>query len=227
MRNKLLLACCCVLFSFGLITAQPAFYKEVQKFKALDSIHTPLKHAILFIGSSSFTKWVDVQDYFPTRPIVNRAFGGSTLPDVIRYANEIIFPYQPRQIIIYCGENDIAGSDSITAQIVFNRFKQLFQIIRARLPKAAIAYVSMKPSPSREKFWPKIVEGNSLIKKYLGTKKHATFIDVYSKMFNEDGSVMKDIFIEDNLHMNAKGYAIWQKVMEPYLLPLTTSTIQR
>jgi lysophospholipase L1-like esterase len=193
------------------------FWKDIQMFKKHDSSSFPPKHAILFTGSSSFTKWVDVQEYFPRYPIVNRAFGGSSLPDMIRYADDIIFPYQPKQIIIYCGENDIAGADSITAKIVFNRFKQLFELIRNRLPGVHIAYVSMKPSPSREKFWPKILEANLAIKNYLKTKRRTAFIDVYYKMFNKDGTVMKDIFVEDNLHMNAKGYVIWQKIIEPYL----------
>ena len=202
------------------VSAQGApFLEEVQAFKKLDSIHPPVKNAILLIGSSSFTRWVDVQDYFPNFPIVNRGFGGSTLPDVIHYAEEVIFPYAPKQILIYCGENDLSSADSVTATMVFNRFKQLFQIIRTRLPKVSVAFVSMKPSPSRERLRPKMVEGNNLIKNYLKKKKNTEFIDVYSKMFDLNGIVMKDIFIKDNLHMNAKGYAIWQKIIAPYLLP--------
>ena len=217
--------CCSVLlvaFGCGLlnhaIAQVPPFYNDVQVFKKMDSVQAPAKNAILFVGSSSFTKWKDAQDYFPAHTIVNRAFGGSSLPDMIRYADDIIFSYQPKQIVIYCGENDFATSDTVTAAIVFNRFKQLFQLIRKRMPAVSIAYVSIKPSPSRERLWPKMVEGNALIKKYLKHKKYTAFIDVYHAMLKEDGKVMQDIFLEDNLHMNAKGYAIWQRVMEPYLL---------
>ena len=64
-----------------------------------------------------------------------------------------------------------------------------------------------------------MVEGNELIKNYLKKKKNTAFIDVYPKMFDQNGMVMKDIFLKDNLHMNAKGYAIWQKIIAPYLLP--------
>jgi lysophospholipase L1-like esterase len=132
--------------------------------------------------------------------------------------DDIVFPYQPKQVVIYCGENDIASADTVSATIVFNRFKQLFQLLRNRLPGIPIAFVSIKPSPSRERHWPKMVEANLLIKKYLKQNRATAYIDVYHAMFNKDGTVMKDIFTEDNLHMNAKGYAIWQKVMEPYLL---------
>ena len=112
---------------------QPAFWDDIQAFKKQDSVSFPPKNAILFIGSSSFTKWTDVQKYFPGYTIINRGFGGSSLPDLIRYANEIVFPYQPKQIVIYCGENDLARSDTVTAELVVKRFRQLFTIIRNKL----------------------------------------------------------------------------------------------
>ena len=171
MRNKKILLSCFLLLLCVTLKAQAPFYEEIQQFKKLDSIHFPPKNAILFVGSSSFRKWTDLQDYFPAYTIINRGFGGSGLPDVIRYANDIIFPYQPKQIIVYCGENDLASADSISSEIVFDRFKQLFLLIRTQLPNVPIAFVSMKPSPSREKLWPKMIAGNSLIKKYLNKQK--------------------------------------------------------
>ena len=219
MKKKILLSCCSLIMAFVLLKAQTPFYNDIQHFKKLDSAQFPPQHAILFVGSSSFTKWKDMQDYFPGYPIINRGFGGSSLPDVIQYANDIIIPYQPKQIVIYCGENDLAGTDTtVSGKIVFERFKQLFVLIRKQLPNVPIAYVSMKPSPSRIKLWPKMITGNALIKKYLVKQKRTMYIDVYNNMFNKDGTVMKDIFVEDNLHMNAKGYAIWQKIIKPYLL---------
>ncbi|HXB29257.1 MAG TPA: hypothetical protein VNW49_05530, partial [Puia sp.] len=64
----------------------------------------------------------------------------------------------------------------------------------------------------------KMEKANLLIQTYISLQQHAGFVDVYHKMLNPDGSVMSDIFLEDNLHMNAKGYAIWKKVITPYLL---------
>jgi lysophospholipase L1-like esterase len=178
----------------------------------------PPKHAILFVGSSSFTNWKDVQAYFPGHTIVNRGFGGSSLPDVIRYANDIIFPYQPKQIVIYCGENDLAAADTVTAAMVFSRFIHLFTRIRANLPGVPVVFVSLKPSPSRWHLKEKMIRANTLIKKYLRKQKATKFVDVFSKMLGDDGTPIKEIFLEDNLHMNAKGYAIWQQLIEPQLL---------
>jgi lysophospholipase L1-like esterase len=213
---KSLLLAFCLFFSTS-VFAQP-FADEIEQFRKQDSIHMPPVNAILFVGSSSFRKWTDVGSYFPEDSIINRGFGGSTLPDVIRYTPDIIIPYHPRQVVIYCGDNDLASSDQVTADTVFARFVALFELIRSGLPGVPIAYVSIKPSPSRARLREKMEQANLLIQTYLSVQQHAAFIDVYHQMLNPDGTVMTELFIEDNLHMNAKGYAIWQKTIAPYLL---------
>ncbi|MDP4131429.1 MAG: GDSL-type esterase/lipase family protein [Bacteroidota bacterium] len=205
-----------ISLSVSVAMTQP-FSDEIGQFKKQDSIRFPPKDAILFVGSSSFRFWQDVSNYFPGYTIINRGFGGSSLPDVIRYADEIIFPYQPRQIVIYCGENDLAGADTVTGKTVFERFKTLFELIRSKMPGEDIVFVSLKPSPSRENLLPKMEEANLLIKTYLSIQTHAHFVDVYHKMLNADGTLRKDLYRDDMLHMRPKGYAIWQKEIAPYL----------
>jgi lysophospholipase L1-like esterase len=195
-----------------------AFAGDIAAFKKQDSISFPPKKAILFIGSSSFTMWKDVSDYFPGYTIINRGFGGSTFLDVLRYTDDIVFPYQPKQVVIYCGENDLAFSDSVTANIVFERFEKLFGMIRSRLPKASVLYVSIKPSPSRQNLMPKMREANGLIRSFLKKKKRTAFIDIYPEMINDEGKPRPELFIADQLHMNKEGYLIWQKAIKPYLL---------
>lgn len=194
------------------------FWKEIKAFKQQDSTQFPASNQILLIGSSTFTLWKDVQTYFPNYPILNRAFGGSTLVDLIRYRYDVIYPYQPKQILIYCGENDFASSDTVTVDMMVERFQTFFKLIRAKYKTVPIVYVSMKPSPSRLQRLPKYVEGNKRIKNWLATKPKTTFVNVYDAMLTKDGVPMPDIFKEDNLHMNAKGYAIWKKILKPVLL---------
>jgi len=206
-----------LLFGVIITNAQP-FANDIAAFKKQDSIVPPPKNAILFVGSSSFTKWKDVQNYFPNHTIINRGFGGSILLDVIRYEKDIIFPYQPKQIVIYCGENDVASSDTITPDMVAGRVKQLITDIQKAFPKVNIAFISLKPAPSRWKMKDRMMASNALIKKYLKKKKHTVFINVWDAMLDAEGKPIADIFIEDKLHMNAKGYAIWQQLIEPHLM---------
>ena len=197
-----------------------AFIDEINAFKRQDSVAYAYaaKHPIVFAGSSSFRLWKNIDSVFAGYPVLNRGFGGSTLTDLTRYAYDIIIKYAPKQVIIYCGENDLAAADSVSAEIVFERFRKLFSIIRKELPKENIVYVSIKPSPSRIKIQPKIVEANRMIKKFLKKHTRTAFIDVYSAMLNADGSIRSELFVEDRLHMNDKGYEIWQKLIQPYLL---------
>ncbi len=196
--------------------AQP-FSDEIEAFKKQDQFNKAPENAILFVGSSSFRKWTDVSSYFPGYQIINRGFGGSSLPDVTRYASDIIFPYHPKQIVIYCGDNDLASSDAITPDSVFERFRTLFELIRTNLPGEDIVYVSIKPSPSRKQLFEKMEQANLLIRTYLSINSHTAFVDVFHKMLNPDGTIMSDIFLDDKLHMNAKGYAIWKTAIQPYL----------
>ncbi len=177
----------------------------------------PPKDAIVFTGSSSFTRWSDIQDRFPEYTVINRGFGGSSLPDVIRYAEDVIFKYEPKQVVIYCGENDAAGGSNITAETITDRFKTLFAMIRKRLPYTAIAFVSMKPSPSRVQFRDVVTGANEQIKTFIEGKDNAAYIDVYPLMLNSDGTPIGSLFVEDSLHMNEKGYDIWQTAIKPYL----------
>jgi len=210
-----------ILFLFISVTLlaqnKPAFWDDIQAFKKQDSAHFPEKGQILFTGSSSFTNWKDVNEYFPGYHILNRGFGGSTLPDLIRYTQDVVYPYQPRQIVIYCGENDFASSDTVSVPTVVLRFKTLFALVRKKYKNVPLAYVSMKPSPSRAHLMPKYVKANAQIKAFLAKQKKTDFIDVYSQMLKPDGTPIDGIWRDDKLHMTAKGYAIWQKIMEPYL----------
>ena len=223
MKWKLLFFGLCFVanFTFAQDTKQPnPFQPEIDAFAKADKINMPDEGKILFAGSSSFRLWKDVNDYFPGKPILNRGFGGATLLDLIQYSKETIIQYKPKQIFIYCGENDIADNDTVKPKDVFNRFKKLYSILRTQLPASTpIVFLSLKPSIARWSMHEKMAASNELIKSFIHTQKNIQFLDVYSKMLDTDGTPFKDIFIEDNLHMNANGYKIWQKLMAPLLLP--------
>lgn len=209
-----LLLCFTIAFSQE---KKPMFWQDIQEFKKQDQQNPPPKDAILFLGSSSFTKWTDVADYFPNKTIINRGFGGSRLTDLNYFADDLLAPYQPKQIIIYCGENDFADNHQLKAQKVVKRYKTLYRKIRERFPNIEVDYISIKYSPSREKLWPQMKEANKMIAAFMKKEPNAEFIDVTKAMEDANGNVRKDIFVEDLLHFKPEGYQIWTKVMNPYM----------
>lgn len=208
-----------LMLTFALFFAQekPMFWQDIQNFKKLNLENPPAENAILLVGSSSFTKWTDVANYFPDKTIINRGFGGSRLTDLNDYAEDLLNPYQPKQIIIYCGENDFADNDKLKADVVVERFKTFYKKIRAKFPKIEVDYISIKYSPSREKLWPQMKEANKKIADFMKKQPNAEFIDITKVMQDENGNVRKELFVEDMLHMTPEGYRLWTSVMNPYM----------
>ncbi|WP_294304463.1 GDSL-type esterase/lipase family protein [uncultured Chryseobacterium sp.] len=208
-----------LLLTFALFFSQekPMFWQDIQHFKKLDQENPPAKNAILLLGSSSFTKWTDVASYFPDKTMINRGFGGSRLTDLNYYAHDLLNPYQPKQIIIYCGENDFADNAQLKADVVVDRFKTFYKKIRTQFPNIEVDYISIKYSPSRENLWPQMKEANKKIAAFMKKQPRSKFIDITKVMQDKNGNVRKDLFVEDMLHMTPEGYRLWTSVMEPYM----------
>ncbi|MBD3749981.1 MAG: hypothetical protein IE931_10835 [Sphingobacteriales bacterium] len=214
MKLKIILVLLSVLFStYTFAQVNAPFLNEIQAFKQKDQQSMPASGGVLFLGSSSIRKWENLEEVFKNYHAINRGFGGSQLNDAIYYADDIIFPYHPSQIIIYSGENDIAAG--VDPETVSDRFKILFNLIRKKMPEVSISFISLKPSISREKFSPQFIYTNELIKSFISNQQNAHYIDVYQPMISD--KEFKEMFLEDKLHMNQKGYDIWTKSITPYL----------
>ena len=218
MKIKLLLLF--LLAGFGLKTfAQSGFPydNEICAFKHHDSLNFPKPNGILFIGSSSFRLWDDLEQRFPGKPIIKRGVGGCELSNIVNfYTPYILFPYHPRKIFIYAGENDIAYGHSGDSVII--NFKKLYRMIHAKLPNAKVYYLSIKPSPSRAKFKDADLRANDQIKKFLKYRTNWKYLDMNESIY-KPGTTQPDssLFRPDYLHLNSKGYDRWQKVLEPYV----------
>ncbi|WP_428329840.1 GDSL-type esterase/lipase family protein [Mucilaginibacter sp.] len=193
------------------------FDNEIREFKHQDSLRFPPKNGILFIGSSSIRKWTDLEQRFAGKPIIRRGVGGCELWQIVDYYTPyILFPYQPRKIFIYAGENDIAGGKS--GKFVFAEFQKLYEMINKKLPEATVYFMSVKQSPSRAKYYGEVIIANNLIKNYLNNKPNTAFIDVNTVILKANPAIPdSSLFGPDYLHLNNKGYDKWQQVLEPYV----------
>ncbi|MDN3677010.1 GDSL-type esterase/lipase family protein [Flavobacterium paronense] len=214
--RKLLIGLVILFLSLNSYSQQQPFWEEIKAFRTQDSIQKPKDGMVLFIGSSSFRLWKSAKEDFHNENILNRAFGGATLEDLIRYQQDVVLQYKPKKIFLYCGENDIASSEKVTPELVFENFKTLYETMRAQFPEVLIVYVSIKPCILRWSMKNRIMATNTLISDYLSKEKNTVFVNIWDKML-ENGEPMKDIFREDNLHMNKKGYAIWIKEMAAFV----------
>ncbi|RAW01391.1 SGNH/GDSL hydrolase family protein [Pseudochryseolinea flava] len=216
MKKILLIASLSLSFIVHTIQAQDPkrFQGEVDKIIARDAniAHSDL---IVFAGSSSFRMWNSLQEDFSDRHVVNHGFGGSETSDLIFYVDELITRYNPKQIFIYEGDNDLnAGKD---VKRVLADADKLVDAIRAKVPATVeIVYVTPKPSPSRWALKKKYQQFNRKLKKWAKREENVKVLDVWPAMLGENGEPKPELFIEDKLHMNKDGYAIWTKIFRSY-----------
>ena len=188
----------------------------IAAFEANDERSPQPENAILFVGSSSIRMW-DLPKSFPGEKTINRGFGGSEIADSTHFAARLVFPYKPRQIILYAGDNDIANGK--TAKEVAKDFEAFVATVREVMPKVPIAYIAIKPSIARWNLWPTIQAANSAIESRCGSDPSLTFIDIAPVMLGEDGKPLADLFLKDGLHLNARGYALWNDEVRKVLVP--------
>lgn len=195
--------------------SSPEWTQDMARFDAEDAAHAPPAHPVVFTGSSSVRLWTSLAADFPGRPVLNRGFGGSQLRDVVHYADRLAVRYQPRMVVVYAGDNDIDAGR--TPQQVHSDFVALVARLRKDLPDTPIAYLSIKPSPLRAAQLPAQREANALIATEAKKWRHVQFVDVSTPMLDANGQPRGELFMPDRLHMNAEGYAVWRKVVAPYL----------
>jgi lysophospholipase L1-like esterase len=186
---------------------------EIKAFEASDRTNAPPKHAILFIGSSSIRLWKTLAKDFPGDPVINRGFGGSCIADATAFADRIVFPYEPRTIVFYAGDNDLAQGR--TPERVAADYQTFVQTVHARLPDTRIAFLSIKPSPLRWHLRDKIESANRQIAAMKGDG--LVYIDDYQAMLGADGQPRPEMFRPDHLHLNDKGYALWARLVKTRL----------
>lgn len=173
------------------------------------------KKLVVFTGSSSIRMWKDVQSYFPEYNIINNGFGGSQFSDLLFFYNEIIVKPAPEILFIYEGDNDLADNKKLRK--ILKDAKELSAKIQKDLPETRVIFISPKPSLSRIKLKNSYISFNKKLKKFCEKNGRLEFADVWYPMLDTNGNVYKDVFIEDGLHMNKKGYDIWAKVIGGFL----------
>lgn len=193
------------------------FEAEIQKFEVADKQKFPPKNAILFTGSSSIRMWETLERDMAPLPAINRGFGGSTIPEVIQYADRIVFLYAPQIIVLYCGENDI--HEKALPQEVVQNFKIFVGMVKEKLPDTQVVFLSMKPSLSRWDEWRSFRVGNGMIEKFAASQDNIHYLNV-GRMMLKNEQPDSNIFIEDGLHMNEHGYARWTSLVKPFLKDL-------
>ena len=200
-----------LIFSFS-AKSQMNFKSEVNVIqeKNKNLIKTENKH-VVFTGSSSIRIWENLFEIFKDSTIVNTGFGGSKASDLLYYIDELVINFNPKKVVIYEGDNDINSGQEIN--FIYKNILKIIERIKDKNDKIKIILISAKPSISRWHLRDKYIQLNQKYRELANKSDFIEFADTWSAMV-ENGVLKKDIFIEDGLHLNEKGYEIWEKTLK-------------
>jgi len=190
------------------------FESTIESFRRFDARNTLAKDPILFVGSSSMVFW-ETANSFPEYPIINRGFGGASLPEVMHYYDDVIKKHNPSMILLYC---DIDVEQGRSPEFTVNAFKELVDRIEQDFPATPVLLLSMKPTLiddflGRDVRKNKLLS-NQLLEEYAESKATLNFVDISSAMIGENGRLKDDIFIGDGMHLNPLGYELWDPIIK-------------
>jgi len=226
MQARIAFPCLTLLLAFSLASTVSAqtrtidpsrFDADIAAFEAEDRAMMPPQDAIVATGSSSIRRWFQIEEDLAPLTVIPRGFGGSTMADLLHFADRIILPYKPRAVVIYEGDND-TGSYGVPPEQIINELNELTAMIHNVLPETRIYLISVKPSLARTEYWDVAQETNELYKEVAAGNDKIYYIDIATPLLNADGTVMDDIFVEDDLHLNDKGTQIWASTIKAALM---------
>tara|TARA_B110000977_G_C11088852_1_gene495921 strand:+ start:722 stop:1369 length:648 start_codon:yes stop_codon:yes gene_type:complete len=197
------------------VFSQNPFKAEVQEIQNRYINHKTQGKTIVFTGSSSIRMWLSVSDLAPENTIINTGFGGSQARDLWRHKEALIIQFQPHQVFIYEGDNDLYAG--VKPRKIKRITKKIIRAIHTKNKQTQIVLIAAKPSISRWDLKIKYERLNGLFKQLVSKKEHLVYADVWNPMLKE-GALDKSLFISDGLHMNQKGYDIWKTVLKPLIL---------
>jgi hypothetical protein len=197
-----------------------AWENDIQQFEQLDlSISYP-ENALLFAGSSSIRLWTTLGKDMAPYPVIQRGYGGAKLSDFVVYADRIFRSHPCKAIVIFIA-NDITGSDQdMSPEKVAGLFRYLLKTIRKTHPETPVFWIPVTPTESRWKVWPLIMKSNSVIKDICDRRKNTYFIRTDFAFLNENGQPRNELFRDDKLHLNEKGYAVWTEIIKKEIMKI-------
>jgi hypothetical protein len=187
---------------------------DIRKFEQLDKDEKYSPDAILFAGSSSIKLWSSLENDMSPYPVIQRGYGGAKLSDFAVYADRIFAPHLCRAIVLFIA-NDITGSESDKSpEEVGKLFQFVLKIIRKTHPDTPVCWIEITPTAARWSVWSQIQKANDAISDICLQNRNTLFIRTDSSFLDAKGKPKAELFVDDKLHLNKQGYAIWAEIIK-------------
>ena len=172
------------------------------------------KGGVLIMGSSTMDYWADWQTDIGNRLGYNVGIGGTIVEDWLYAYDKLVKPFNPSTILIYLGGNNINNMGH-TGQYAESLMENLLNKMHADFPDAEIYYIYSMAVPSCYKGGKFNYEYGQFIeemKKLVADTNWLNGIDTFTSL-TKDGEARKDLYRDDGIHLNEKGYDIFAQII--------------
>lgn len=197
----------------------PAGYDWEGRHKSMLALNKTESNKVLLIGNSITHNWggkpnarsnESWQKYLAPYEVRNFGFGADRIENVLwRIYHDELKDISPEKILINIGTNNLRVNSN---EEILEGLRFLVRVIKSHQPKAEITLLGIYP---RRDYEDRIVVVNKNMRKMAGSE-HVGFADIGKELFLESGKV-NEVFFNDGLHPNNKGYEVLGKQLQKLL----------
>ncbi len=179
---------------------------------------------VVFMGDSITDSWPEERfgTFFAGKPYIGRGISGQTTPQMLVRFRPDVIGLDPRVVVILAGTNDIAGNTGpmLDEEIEANLASMAelakthgIKVVLASITPVSSYHTAPNAAPQTSRRPLARIRGiNAWIKDYAAANGHG-YLDYYSAMVDGSGMLREELSADD-LHPNAKGYAIMGPLAE-------------
>lgn len=191
--------------------------KDIVALEQLDTKESDPEDGVLLIGSSSIRLWTTCSEDLSPYPTIRRGYGGAKYSDLAVFAERLIQPHQFRALVVFVA-NDISGKeDDATVEQIQQWVIHIVNVAHRHQPNSPVFIMEITPTESRWKVWDRIRLANAMLRELALTTPNTIFVPTAEYFLTKEGLPQTELFRDDKLHLNDKGYALWTEILKSRL----------
>ena len=184
---------------------------------------------VMLYGSSFFTRWgyesarQQLSDATDGKlDIINHGFGGATVDELLYHYPRLVAPYKPSAVVIRSGYNDIY--QKLTPEESIFLLRRLISWFQTDNPDIRIFLLNVfdtkRMTDEKHELF---VRYNQLMAELAAETENVETFDINAFFYENpedigDRSKLRDVFVEDGLHMTEEAYLEFANYFGPRLL---------